>query len=93
MKTVLDQSYLSPYPVTIRPVLWDYTHTLSLFPLPNYLILADSTTPSFTVTYEGSHVINPGVFLVPDGRRKAKYAEFMVGAQAGAGGKIEEFYY
>ncbi|KAF3914960.1 hypothetical protein ABW20_dc0110220 [Dactylellina cionopaga] len=93
VKTILDQSYLSPYPINIRPVLWDYSHALSLFPLPNYLILADSSTSPFTVTYEGCHVINPGNFLVAGERRKARYAEFMVGAQVGAGGKVEEFVY
>ncbi|KAK6505068.1 DNA-directed DNA polymerase epsilon, subunit B [Arthrobotrys musiformis] len=93
VKTILDQSYLSPYPVNIRPVLWDYTHALTLFPLPNYLILADSSTPPFTVTYEGCHVVNPGAFLVADERRKARFAEFVVGAQAGAGGKVVDFVY
>ncbi|KAF3919953.1 hypothetical protein AA313_de0206050 [Arthrobotrys entomopaga] len=93
VKTILDQSYLSPYPINIRPVLWDYTHALTLFPLPNYLILADSSTPPFTVTYEGCHVVNPGSFLVVDERRKGRYVEFMIGAQVGAGGKVEEFVY
>ncbi|KAF3215654.1 DNA-directed DNA polymerase epsilon, subunit B [Orbilia oligospora] len=93
VKTILDQSYLSPYPVNIRPVLWDYTHALTLFPLPNYLILADSSTPPFTVTYEGCHVVNPGPFLVADERRKGRFVEFVVGAQAGAGGKVVDFVY
>ncbi|KAK6360570.1 DNA-directed DNA polymerase epsilon, subunit B [Orbilia blumenaviensis] len=93
VKTVLDQSYLSPYPINIRPVLWDYTHALTLFPLPNYLILADSSTPPFTVTYEGCHVVNPGSFLVADERRKGRFVEFVVGAQAGAGGKVVDFVY
>ncbi|EPS37921.1 hypothetical protein H072_8368 [Dactylellina haptotyla CBS 200.50] len=84
VKTILDQSYLSPYPVNIRPVLWDYTHALTLFPLPNYLILADPSTPPFTVTYEGCHVLNPARFLVADERRKARYVEFMIGTQTGA---------
>ena len=93
VKTILDQSYLSPYPVNIRPVLWDYTHALTLFPLPNYLILADSSTPPFTVTYEGCHVVNPGPFLVADERRKGRFVEFVVGAQVGAGGKVVDFVY
>ncbi|RVD82540.1 uncharacterized protein DFL_006962 [Arthrobotrys flagrans] len=93
VKTILDQSYLSPYPVNIRPVLWDYTHALTLFPLPNYLILADSSTPPFTVTYEGCHVVNPGSFLVADERRKGRFVEFVVGAQVGAGGKVVDFVY
>ncbi|KAK6359773.1 DNA-directed DNA polymerase epsilon, subunit B [Orbilia brochopaga] len=93
VKTILDQSYLSPYPINIRPVLWDYMHTLSLFPLPSYLVLADATTPPFTVTYEGCHVVNPGRFLVAGERRKARYVEFVVGARDAPGGQVVEYVY
>lgn len=62
-RTLLDQGHLSPFPLTKRPVQWDYDHVLSLSPLPSVLILADPTTPQFKVTYEGCHVINPGPFM------------------------------
>lgn len=35
VKTVLDQGFLSPFPLNKRPVLWDFAHTLSLYPLPS----------------------------------------------------------
>lgn len=35
VKTVLDQGYLSPFLGNKRPVLWDFAHTLGLYPLPS----------------------------------------------------------
>ncbi|KKK24417.1 hypothetical protein ARAM_001964 [Aspergillus rambellii] len=66
VKTVLDQGTMSPFPQSLRPVLWDYASSLQLYPLPTAFILADSEAVSFCVTYEGCHVMNPGRF-VPEG--------------------------
>uniref|UniRef100_A0A060T8D2 DNA polymerase epsilon subunit B n=1 Tax=Blastobotrys adeninivorans TaxID=409370 RepID=A0A060T8D2_BLAAD len=63
VRTLLDQGHLSPFPISTRPVSWEYDHTLYLSPLPSMLVLADPTTPKFKVTYQGCHVINPGLFL------------------------------
>ncbi len=68
VKTILDQGYLSPFPLSARPVLWDYAGALQLYPLPSALVLMDPDAPAFAVTYEGCHVMNPGP-LVPNGRR------------------------
>ncbi|MCJ1273391.1 DNA-directed DNA polymerase epsilon, subunit B [Puttea exsequens] len=68
VKTVLDQGYLSPFPLTTRPVLWDYAGTLQLYPLPTALVLMDPEAPSFALTYGGCHVMNPGP-ITPRGRR------------------------
>jgi len=35
VKTIIDQGFLSPFPIPTRPILWDYWHTLSLYPLPS----------------------------------------------------------
>ncbi|KAK2762816.1 DNA-directed DNA polymerase epsilon, subunit B [Arachnomyces sp. PD_36] len=76
VKTLLDQGTLSPFPINTRPVLWDYGSSLHLYPLPTAIILADAEAAPFAVTYEGCHVVNPGV-LVPRGRRGfARWAEF-----------------
>lgn len=74
VRTVLDQAHLSPFPLSIRPVVWSLDHTMSLTPLPSAIILADSTTPMFKVTYEGCHVINPGPFL---DRSKLNWTEYI----------------
>ncbi|ANB12387.1 Dpb2p [Sugiyamaella lignohabitans] len=63
VKTILDQGHLSPFPLSLRPVSWNYDHSLSLTPLPSVMILADSSTPPFRATYEGCHVVNPGPFI------------------------------
>ncbi|OJJ35730.1 hypothetical protein ASPWEDRAFT_110730 [Aspergillus wentii DTO 134E9] len=66
VKTILDQGTISPFPLSLRPVLWDYASSLQLYPLPTGLILADAEAAPFCMTYEGCHVMNPGK-LVPDG--------------------------
>jgi len=66
VKTILDQGTLSPFPLSLRPVLWDYASSLQLYPLPTAAILADAEAAPFSITYEGCHVMNPGK-LVPEG--------------------------
>ena len=68
VKTILDQGYLSPFPLSNRTVLWDYAGSLQLYPLPTSLVIMDPEAPPFAVTYEGCHVMNPGP-LTPEGRR------------------------
>lgn len=66
VKTVLDQGTVSPFPLMMRPVLWDHASAVQLYPLPTALILADSEATPFCMTYEGCHVMNPGR-LLPEG--------------------------
>jgi len=68
--SMLPQSTLSPFPLTTRPVHWDYAGSLSLYPLPHTLILADAESPPFAMTFEGCHVINPGRLVSGGARRK-----------------------
>ncbi|KAL8762274.1 MAG: hypothetical protein Q9184_001686 [Pyrenodesmia sp. 2 TL-2023] len=76
VKTVLDQGYLSPFPLTNRPVLWDYGSSMSLYPLPSALVLVDPEAPPFALTYEGCHAMNPGALIVPDRRGVAQWIEY-----------------
>jgi DNA polymerase epsilon subunit 2 len=66
VKTILDQGTISPFPLPLRPVLWDHGSALQLYPLPTALILADAEASPFCMTYEGCHVMNPGR-LTPEG--------------------------
>ncbi|KAH6674217.1 DNA polymeras-like protein epsilon subunit B [Halenospora varia] len=86
-KTILDQGYLSPFNMAIRPVLWDYTSALQVYPLPTAMVLADTEAPAFCVTYEGCHVMNPGSVVAPGRRGVAKWVEYDV---RGKVGKIRE---
>ncbi|EAQ92309.1 hypothetical protein CHGG_00544 [Chaetomium globosum CBS 148.51] len=79
VKTLLDQGYLAPFRQSVRPVHWDYTTAMYLYPLPTALVLVDTTAPPFCVTYEGCHVMNPGSVLVSGRRGVARWVEYAVG--------------
>ncbi len=68
--SLLPQSTLSPFPLTTRPIHWDYNSALSLYPLPHTLVLADAESAPFALTFEGCHVVNPGRLVSGSGRRK-----------------------
>ncbi len=76
VKTVLDQGYLSPFPMNTRPVLWDYAGSLQLYPVPTALVLMDPESPPFVITYDGCHVMNPGPLSPPDRRGVAQWVEY-----------------
>ena len=83
VKTILDQGYLSPFGMAIRPVLWDYASSLQVYPLPTAMVLADTEAPAFCVTYEGCHVMNPGSIVAPGRRGVAKWVEYDIGNKVG----------
>lgn len=75
--SLLPQSNLSPFPMSTRPVHWDYGAVLSLYPLPHTLVLADAEAPPFALTFEGCHVVNPGRLVREEGkRRRAGWVEY-----------------
>lgn len=76
VKTILDQGYLSPFPLSIRPVLWDYFGALQLYPLPSAFVLMDPEAPAFAITYEGCHVMNPGPLVTDHRRGVAQWMEY-----------------
>ena len=76
VKTVLDQGYLSPFPLSDRPVLWDYAGALQLYPLPTALILMDPEAPPFAVPYQGCLVMNPGPLTTSNGWNIARWMEY-----------------
>lgn len=78
VKTILDQGSLSPFPLSLRPVLWDYASSLQLYPLPTGLILADADAAPFCMTYEGCHVMNPGRFIPENNTSGMQWVEYDV---------------
>ena len=76
VKTILDQGNLSPFPLSDRPVLWDYAGALQLYPLPTALVLMDPEAPPFAVTYEGCHVMNPGPLAAQGRKGVAQWMEY-----------------
>lgn len=83
VKTILDQGHLSPFPLTSRPVLWDYAGALQLYPLPSALVLIDPETPPFNVTYEGCHVMNPGRVVAEGRKGVAQWTEYDASTRRG----------
>lgn len=80
VKTVLDQGYLSPFQPSIRPVHWDYSWGLHIYPLPSAMVLMDDSAPAFCVTYGRCHVMNPGSVLAPDRKGVARWVEYKMGS-------------
>lgn len=78
VKTILDQGTISPFPLPLRPVLWDHASALQLYPLPSALVLADPEAAPFCMTYEGCHVMNPGRLLPEGGAPMARWVEYDV---------------
>lgn len=73
--TLLPQSTLSPFPLSLRPTHWDYTpSSLSLYPLPHTLVLADPEMDAFACVFEGCCVLNPGTLVA--GKGKAGWIEY-----------------
>ncbi|PVU93514.1 hypothetical protein BB561_003236 [Smittium simulii] len=61
VKTLINQSHLSPLPTKVSPVFWGYDHTLRIYPTPHLIVLADEFEP-YDVCYNGALAINPGSF-------------------------------
>ncbi|KAE8146255.1 DNA polymerase alpha/epsilon subunit B-domain-containing protein [Aspergillus avenaceus] len=76
VKTVLDQGTMSPFPISLRPTLWDYASSLHLYPLPSSLVLADPEAAPFCMTYEGCHVMNPGRLVPEDDLSIVRWIEY-----------------
>ena len=76
VKTILDQGYLAPFPLSNRPVLWDFAGALQLYPLPTALVVMDPEAPTFAITYEGCHVMNPGRLVIEGRRGLARWMEY-----------------
>lgn len=60
-KTLLSQCTLSPLSLGIQPLFWNHADALSLYPLPDLIVVADHFQP-YTRSYQGCQVVNPGSF-------------------------------
>ncbi|RLN96760.1 hypothetical protein BBJ28_00025649 [Nothophytophthora sp. Chile5] len=62
-KTLIDQAHLCPMPLMACPINWDFDASLQLFPLPDVLVLGDSTE-QYQLGYSAVAVFHPGPFHV-----------------------------
>ena len=77
VKTILDQSHLTPFPLNVQPTYWAYDHVLRVYPLPTAVVMCDgSGWGEFKVTYEGCSVINTGRMLRVEAKEdgRARYS-------------------
>ncbi|TMW63259.1 hypothetical protein Poli38472_002200 [Pythium oligandrum] len=63
VKTIIDQSHLCPMPLMAAPINWAFDSAMQLFPLPDVLILGDSTE-QYQLGYSSVAVFHPGPFHV-----------------------------
>ncbi|KAJ3316962.1 DNA polymerase epsilon subunit 2 [Gonapodya sp. JEL0774] len=61
VETLVDQAYLCPLPLDVRPVFWAHDAAMRLYPLPHTIILADRCDP-YSMTLNGVQCFNPGSF-------------------------------
>lgn len=55
------QSTLAPFTQIVLPTYWDYDDALSLYPLPDLVVIGDNSQ-EFTRNHGECHVINTGSF-------------------------------
>lgn len=75
VKTLLDQGNLQPFMKSLKIINPVYDYALRIEPLPNIIVLHDSTFDNFDVTYNGCKVINVAK-IVSNNSRKLNYVEY-----------------
>ncbi|CAH9061095.1 unnamed protein product [Cuscuta epithymum] len=59
--TITHQSHLCPLPLTVQPIIWNYDHSLHLYPSPHTIVLGDNCEQK-AFKYTGITCFNPGSF-------------------------------
>ena len=72
-KTLTSQFHLCPLPLHVQPIYWQYDHSLRLYPLPDLIVLGDSSKP-FTGTELECQITNTGSFATNGGEFKVYMA-------------------
>nr|XP_027121894.1 DNA polymerase epsilon subunit B-like [Coffea arabica] len=59
--TITHQSHLCPLPLSVQPIIWNYDHSLHLYPTPHTIVLGDRSEQK-AFKYTGITCFNPGSF-------------------------------
>ncbi|KAL1199185.1 DNA polymerase epsilon subunit B [Cardamine amara subsp. amara] len=59
--TITHQSHLCPLPLMVQPIIWNYDHTLRLYPTPHTIVLGDKSEQK-VCKFGGTTCFNPGSF-------------------------------
>lgn len=60
-KTLICQAHLSPLPLHVVPIYWNYDHVMRLYPLPDLVVVADKQR-AYTHTHSDCTIMSPGSF-------------------------------
>ncbi|EFA76354.1 putative DNA polymerase epsilon subunit B [Heterostelium album PN500] len=61
LENICSNSHLCNLPLEIRPIYWNFDHALSLYPLPNVLVLSDKYN-QYQHDYQNTNCFNPSSF-------------------------------
>lgn len=61
LQTVLEQAHLCPLPLSVQPRVWEYDHSLTVYPQPHFLVVAEQSQPA-KLEQDDCIGINPGSF-------------------------------
>lgn len=75
VKTLLDQGTLQPFKKDLKVINTQFEHCLRVEPLPNAIVLNDSSFDNFEVVYQGCKVVNL-TLAINEGSRKLNYVEY-----------------
>ncbi|XP_030754495.1 DNA polymerase epsilon subunit 2 [Sitophilus oryzae] len=64
-RTIISQGHFSPLSLNASTVHWDYDYCLSLYPLPDLVVIGDRSE-AFKDQYKNCLVMNPGQFCTGD---------------------------
>ncbi|ESQ50132.1 hypothetical protein EUTSA_v10001961mg [Eutrema salsugineum] len=59
--TITHQSHLCPLPLMVQPIIWNYDHSLRLYPTPHTIVLGDKSEQK-VCKFGGTTCFNPGSF-------------------------------
>ncbi|PQM41200.1 hypothetical protein Pyn_13297 [Prunus yedoensis var. nudiflora] len=59
--TITHQCHLCPLPLIVQPIIWNYDHSLYLYPTPHTIVLGDRSEQK-AFKYTGITCFNPGSF-------------------------------
>lgn len=71
-KSIIRQSHLAPLSLPLMPIYWKQDQALQIYPTPDLIILADEFK-SYSTSYSGCQVTNPGSFVKSNFNFKAYY--------------------
>jgi hypothetical protein len=55
VRTITSQAHLTPLPLHVTPIYWDFDHALRLYPVPDLVVIGDRYQP-FAAPVDGADI-------------------------------------